>query len=114
MRKTGQRTDADRTVLIHGNATKRVDHINADKLGAGQRAFTHLDEHIAAAGNDDRLRVCRQKSDGFFDRRRFVQCFNIVHTGTLFPEIDNADQNPKTQLPLNIIGRVREKSKKYL
>ena len=63
MGKCGRRTDDDGAVLFHSHTFQFFDSVNADQGTSGKLAFPDLNEHVAAAGNDDGLGVFLQGTD---------------------------------------------------
>ena len=77
--KARERPDPDRPVRLKRHAAQLVEPIDADQLAPGQPALAHLHEHVAAAGNDLRLRVRQQQFDGVGNGGPFIQCLDVVH-----------------------------------
>ena len=83
MGKAGQGSDADGFLFVIGNAPHRVDPVDAHQLRAGPFSLADLHQDITTAGQDLGLWMFHQKMDRFLDASRFIQSFDIIHSGTL-------------------------------
>ena len=79
MREAGQRAYAYVFFIVYRHSPKLIEHVDADQLGSGSAAFTHLDEHIGSTCEDLCFRMLLQQLDRMLNAFSFVKCFYIIH-----------------------------------
>lgn len=77
--KGGRRADDDRAVRLERDALELPDAVDAHERAARELAFADLDEHVAAAADDDGGRVLHKRRDRVGDALCQVDFLDIVH-----------------------------------